>query len=154
MTNDFTFSQFTKFFPTNEACLEEIKRLRFRKGIYCTTCLKITKHYRLKQRNAYSCAFCRNQVYPLVGTIFEKTTTPLRLWFYALLLMTYTKAKISIRQLENELGVTYKTAWRMYHSIKTLMEKNNGDLLAEATEVYTWTFFNKIEISFVEKKKS
>lgn len=75
------------------------------------------------------------------------------MWFYAILLMTYTRATISITQLEKELGVTYKTAWRMYHLLKTLMERNNADLLAEATEVHTWTFFNKIEISFVEKKK-
>lgn len=104
---------------------------------------------------AYSCKLCRNHIYPLVGTIFERTTTPLRVWFFALFIMTCTRADISITQLQRELGVTYKTAWRMYTNIKTLMEQNGGDLLKNPNEVnklLKWTFFNKIELKVVEKE--
>lgn len=92
-------------------------------------------------------------MFPLAGTIFEKTTTPLRIWFYALFLMTQTRGEITIKELQKELGVTYKTAWRIYKQIYFLMEQNNGDLLAKVEEkVHKWIFFNKIEISVVEKK--
>lgn len=89
-------------------------------------------------------------MYPLSGTIFEKSTTPLRLWFYALFLMTQTEGKISAKQLQRQLGVTYKTAWR----IRTLLAKNNEDILAgmnEQEKVHKWFFFNKFEFKVAEK---
>jgi len=44
--------------------------------IYCETCEKERKHYRV--RTAYACDRCGHHIYPLAGTIFEKSTTPLR----------------------------------------------------------------------------
>ncbi len=155
MDNLFLFDQFLKRFPNDDFCLEEIKRLKYPNGVFCTDCNKKTIHYRVKNRTSYVCKDCRTQISPLTGTIFEKTTTPLRIWFYAIFLMTQTQAEISIKQLQNELGVTYKTAWRIYKNIKQLMEQNNGDLLTKVEEkVRRWTFFDKIEISLVEKKES
>lgn len=150
MDSTFNVSQFSIRFPTDGSCLEEIKRLRFPKGVYCVRCKKITKHYKLQARTAYSCKVCRSQVYPLSGTIFEKTSTPLRLWFYALFLMTHTKGKISAKQLSHELGVTYKTAWR----IRFLLARNNGELFLDTIKqekVHKWLFFNKIEFKVEEK---
>jgi transposase len=167
MDRSFTFSQFLSQFPDDASCLDEIKRLRYPKGIHCILCNNKTYHYKLTGRTAYSCKFCRNQIYPLADTIFEKTTTPLRLWFYAMFLMTHTKGSISAKQIQRELGVTYKTAWRILHSIRMLMEQNNGDLLRgtiEIEELYRgeerkskirkWILFNKLEITLVEKQES
>jgi hypothetical protein len=66
--------------------------------------------------------------------------------------MTHTRANISVKLLQRELGVTYKTAWRMYDKILLLMEQNNGDLLSDA-QVRKWVFFNKIELKVVQKKQ-
>ena len=160
MDEKFSLAQFFSQFPTDESCLEEIKRLRFPKGIYCATCKKVTKHYKLQKRVSYICKFCRNHVYPLSGTLFEKTTTPLRLWFLTLFLMTQTKDGLSSKQLQKELGVTYKTAWRMRKNIRILMEQNDGDLLKEAVIMeeklyreHKWVFFNKFEIKVVQKQE-
>jgi hypothetical protein len=103
METSFSFQEFINRFPDDTACLEEIKKFRYPKGIHCLMCDKVTKHYKLANRNAYSCQFCRTQVYPLTGTIFEKTTTPLRIWFYALYIMTQMLAAISITQMQQEL---------------------------------------------------
>ncbi len=150
--NSFSFSQFLNRFPDDTTCLEEIKKVRFPAGIHCIICNKITKHYKLKGRTAYSCKICRNQVYPLKDTIFAKTSTPLRVWFYALFLMTHTRSDISIKQLQRELGVTYKTAWRMYANIHMLMEQNNGDLLVKpGWQERKWIFFNTIEFKVVQR---
>src|SRR5882724_4586279 len=147
MYQDFSFSAFLMRFPDDTSCLEEIKKIRFPDGIFYDVCKRETQYYRLKNRNAYSCKFCRHQIYPLANTIFEKTTTPLRIWFYAFFLMTHMKTDISIKKLQQELGVTYKTAWRINHAIGMLLKQNNGDLLMDALEkVHKWTFFNKLEI--------
>jgi transposase len=150
MKQDFPLSKFISRFNSDYICLEEIRRQRFPNGIICKRCKKITKHYKLLDRPVYSCKFCRKQTSPLVNTIFEKSTTPLRLWFYAFFLMTHTRANISAKTLQRELGVTYKTAWRMYKLIKELMKQNNGDLLSDR-QVRKWIFFNKIELKVIQK---
>jgi len=152
MDQGLSLGLFTSRFPDDNACLEEIRRWRFSGGIYCRHCKKTTRHYKLTGRPVYSCKFCRKQTSPLADTLFEKTSTPLRLWFYALFIMTHTRANISVKILQRELGVTYKTAWRMYNKILLLMEQNKGDLLSDA-QVRKWVFFNKIELKVVQKKQ-
>lgn len=160
MDNEFTLSQFLLEFPTDESCLEEIKRIKFPKGIYCIICKKTTRHYKVTKRLSYSCKLCRNHISPLSGTLFEKSSTPLRLWFLTLFLMTQTRDGLSSKQLQRELEVTYKTAWRMKKNIRQLMEQNDGDLLKEtvfmeqkAYREHKWVFFNKFEIKVVQKQE-
>ena len=149
----YSLADLSKRFPTNEICLEEIKRLRYPNGIKCHKCKKTTKHYKLKNRKSYSCINCRTQTYPLKGTIFEKTRTPLRTWFFAMYLMTQTWGKISIVNLQKELDVTYKTAWKISHDLKLIMSQNNADLLSESKKIFSWSILNALEIKVVSKKK-
>ena len=70
------------------------------------------------------------------GTIFEKSTTSLQLWFYAMFLMASTRCGISAKQLERELGVTYKTAWRMFNKIRNeLMSDADDEQLSGDVEI-------------------
>jgi transposase-like protein len=131
MSDKFTVRQFNYRFPTEDACLEAIKQLRYGDMHRCPECGKPNKFYKVTGRKAYSCSFCRYQLYPLAGTIFEKSTTPLKDWMYAIYLMTQTRAGISAKQLERMLGCTYKTAWRMFHQIRKLMAEENGMLTGE-----------------------
>lgn len=156
MTENFSLSDFNLLYPDDDTCLNKIKRLKFPKGVFCVSCKKVTQHYKVKNRTAYTCKKCRNQIYPLAGTIFEKSATPLRLWFYAMYLMVKTKGEISAKQIQREIGVTYKTAWRMRSLIYKLMEQNNGDLLAKEQEENTirkWTFFKRLTFSVTETQK-
>ena len=129
----FTVHQFNHLFPNEDACLDYIKDAIYPDGIVCRNC-DDTRHYRLSNRKAYSCQKCGTHVYPLAGTIFEKSSTPLKSWFYAMYLMASTRTGISAKQLERELGVTYKTAWRMFTQIRKLMA-NDGDSLFGQVEV-------------------
>lgn len=70
----------------------------------------------------------------MAGTILEKTSTPLRYWFYAMYLMASTRCGISAKQLQRETGVTYKTAWRMFNQIRSMLG-DNGDLEGSSVEV-------------------
>jgi len=129
----YTIADFNREFPTDDACLEHIKEERFPGGMAkCEKCGVDRRHYRVTGRTAYACDHCGNHIYPLAGTIFEKTTTSLRLWFYAMYLMGSTRCGISAKQIQREVGVTYKTAWRMFKQIRTLMSE---DIRLEGTTV-------------------
>lgn len=123
----FTITEFLNRFPTNEACLEEIKRLRWGDHMVCPKCERDTTFYKISGRPKYACQFCGYHLSPLAGTIFDKSSTPLTSWFYAIYLMAQTRSGISAKQLERELGVTYKTAWRMFKQIRLLLS-DDGDI--------------------------
>lgn len=133
-----TLTDFINRYSSNDACLEEIKNIRFPDGITCKNCKKVTKHYKIKGRMQYACANCGTHIAPLSKTIFEKTSTPLTSWFYAMFLMINTRSGISAKQLQRELGVTYKTAWRMFKNIRTLMSDDFmfNDGVVEIDETY------------------
>ena len=66
---------------------------------------------------------------PRRGTIFHKSSTSLHLWFYAMYLMTSTRCGVSAKQLERELGVTYKCAWRIFNRIRNVLMADDGTTL-------------------------
>jgi transposase len=132
----YTRSQFDREFPTDDACLEQIKEQRFPGGVaVCQKCEGPRKHYRVAGRTAYACATCGNHIYPLAGTIFEKSTTSLRVWFQAMYLMGSTRCGISAKQIQRETGVTYKTAWRMFRQIRSLLSEPDMQLEGSTVEV-------------------
>ena len=121
----YTVNDFNAEFPNDDSCLEYIKEQRFPGGVtHCDKCGVERKHYRVSGRTAFACDHCGNHIYPLAGTIFEKSTTSLRLWFYAMYLMGSTRCGISAKQIQRETGVTYKTAWRMFRQIRTLLSED------------------------------
>jgi transposase-like protein len=63
----------------------------------------------------------------MAGTPFEKSRTPLRKWFYAMYLFTTSRHGVPAKELQRQLGVTYKTAWRMGHEIRKYMTETDGD---------------------------
>jgi transposase len=119
--SQFTFMDFERAYPDDATCLERLVQQFYPNGIYCPKCEKVTKHHRVRSRPCYECQYCGHQEYPLVGTIFEGSATSLKLWFHAMFLMTSTRCGISAKQLERELGVTYKCAWRMFNKIRSVM---------------------------------
>ena len=132
----YTISDFNRQFPTDDACLEHLKEQRFPGGVaYCEGCRQERKLHRIKERPVYACDECLTQISPMAGTIFEHTSTSLRLWYYAMYLMASTRCGISAKQIQRETGVTYKTAWRMFRQIRTLLSEGDAKLEGEAVEV-------------------
>src|SRR5579864_1172503 len=120
----YTVGQFNTEFPNDDACLEYIKEQRWPDGVTeCAKCGVERKHHRVAGRTAYACQACGNHIYPLAGTVFEKSTTSLKTWFYAMYLMGSTRCGISAKQIQRETGVTYKTAWRMFRQIRSLLSE-------------------------------
>src|ERR1039458_5042409 len=132
----FTINDFNAQFPDNDACLEWLKEKRYPAGLaFCEKCEKERKHHRVTGRPAYACDYCGSMISPMAGTIFEKSTTSLRLWFYAMYLMASTRCGISAKQIQRETGVTYKTAWRMFKQIRSLLSETDMQLEGSAVEM-------------------
>jgi transposase-like protein len=136
---------FMREFPDDAACLNWLWRSRFSKDGEHATCQKchqtrVFKRYETTPpRPSWTCTGCGHHLHVLAGTIFEKSSTSLHLWFYAMYLMTSTRCGISAKQLERELGVTYKTAWRMAHLIRTKLMAQDSEPMdgsVEADETY------------------
>jgi len=129
--NKFTRKDFDTNFPTDNSCLGWVKNHRYPSGIECPICKKVTKHHKVNRRPVYECDNCGHQVSPLANTIFHKSSTSLRVWFQAIYLITSTRCGISAKQIQRETGVTYKTAWRMFKQIRTLLDEDFKHLTGE-----------------------
>ena len=130
-----TYTRFMELFPSHDACLDYLKDRFHADGSECPSCGKATKFHRIKSRAAYSCQYCRHQVYPTAGTIFHKSTTNLQMWFWAIYLISSTRCGISAKQLEREIGVSYPTAHRMFKQIRTLLSQENDPQLSGEVEM-------------------
>jgi transposase len=133
---------FLRDFPDDEACLQWLWRQRYSQDgthAFCERCEAETtfRRYETKQqRQNWTCTACGLHVHPTAGTIFHKSSTGLHLWFYAMYLMTSTRCGISAKQLERELGCTYKTAHRIFKMIRTqLMTQDDEDPLEGQVEM-------------------
>jgi transposase len=125
----YTLKDFQRQYPDDATCLEWLRNSLYPDGIYCEKCEATTKHHRVKSRPSYSCDHCGHHVHPTAGTIFHKSPTPLTVWFYAIYLMAQTRCGISAKQIQRETGVTYKTAWRMFKQIRSMLdEQESGQL--------------------------
>jgi transposase len=112
--------------------------------VHCPACDRTRKFHRVSGRPAYDCDSCGHHLHPLAGTIFQKSSTSLHLWFYAMYLMSVTRCGVSAKQIERELGVTYKTAWRMLNLIRNqLMHESDSAPLSGDVEVDESAFGGK-----------
>lgn len=137
--SDYSLIEFMREYPDDAACLDALWRERYAPDGHharCPKCKRERKFHRTKTRASYTCDTCGLHIHPMKGTIFEKSTTSLQLWFYAMFLMASTRAGISAKQLERELGVGYKTAHRMMKKIRTeLMDDEDEEPLEGDVEV-------------------
>jgi transposase-like protein len=126
-----TYREFMERFPDNAACLDYLRDKFYAPGTPCPKCEKPSRFHKLKGRSAYSCQYCGHHVYPTAGTIFHKSTLSLQLWFWAIFLMSSTRCGISAKQLEREIGVSNKTALRMFRQIRKLLHEDDDELSGE-----------------------
>lgn len=132
----YTVNDFNRDFPSDEACLEHLKARQFPNNMaYCDKCQREQKLHRVYGRPVWACDVCLMQKSPMAGTIFEHSSTSLRLWYYAMYLMASTRCGISAKQIQRETGVTYKTAWRMFKQIRSLLGEPELQLEGSSVEM-------------------
>lgn len=126
-----------------------LERLRWADGVVCPHCKHKGDHYALKakkdstrpvRRGVWKCRKCRKQFTVTVGTVFERSHIPIHKWLLATFLLNSSKKGMSAHQLHRMMGITYKTAWFMFHRIRyamkpqTEMQKLKG--IVECDETY------------------
>ncbi|MEK7132552.1 MAG: hypothetical protein AAB830_00720 [Patescibacteria group bacterium] len=127
-----------KQFPNDEACLQFIFDALYSRKCsrllgrdlstgqwdghrhLSTACGGVYK--RISGRRQFQCSKCRLQIAPTAKTIFCKSNTPLVLWFHAILAFLNAKGGISAKQLERDLEISYKCAWRILSLIRRVLE--------------------------------
>ena len=145
-SSDSTYSvmDFVREFPDDAACLDWLwRRLYSDDGSHavCPKENRTRKFHRVASRPSFSCDSCGRHINPTANTIFHKSSTSLQLWFHAIYLMSSTRCGVSAKELERQIGVTYKTAWRMFHRIRDMLmfdDDEGGPLtgIVEADEMY------------------
>jgi transposase-like protein len=144
----YTLTDFQREYPDDESCLAALWRERYSpdgEHAYCPkpSCKqeRVFKRYDTdQQRQSWTCTTCGHHLHPTAGTIFHKSSTSLRLWFYCMYLMTSTRCGISAKQIERELGCAYKTALRMMRLIRTELMNDDNDTPLQGTVEADETF--------------
>lgn len=136
-----TFIKLQEKFPTELSIIAHFRTIRYRNGLICPHCGSTQQvGLRTDQPKLCNCNRCHKTFSIFTGTIFEKTSTDLTKWFYAVHLFLNAKKGISALQLQREIGTTYKTAWRMLKQIRTAMGNENltksFELIVEVDETY------------------
>jgi transposase-like protein len=136
---EFSVREFFAQFPDERACLEHIMTVRFGgTKMDCPSCGTVNvQFHKLRERRVYACSECRFQIAPTANTILHDTRTPLVSWFYAMYLFCTTRHGVSGKELQRQLGVTYKTAYRIGQQIRDLTAKaaNFDELLSGHVEI-------------------
>jgi transposase-like protein len=135
---NYSLMEFMQMFPDDAACLDRLWRDRLApdgQHARCPRCERERKFHRTKTRASYTCDTCGLHIHPMKGTIFERSSTSLHIWFYAMYLMASTRCGISAKQLEREIGVTYKQAHKMMKRIRTKLMDGNGEPLSGDVEI-------------------
>ncbi len=149
--SSYSLMEFMRDFPDDATCLDFLWRERFSEDgrhAECPKCDRERSFYRSASRPSFCCDTCGHHLHPTAGTIFHKSATSLQLWFYAMYLMTSTRGGISAKQVERELGVTYKTAWRMCNLIRNqLMTDDDDTPLSGEVEVDETYIGGKLKMS-------
>ncbi len=126
-------------FATEEACHEYLQMARWPNGVCCLKCdhdkvskFQIAGKTRTNKngititgptRFVYQCLKCKYQFSTTTGTIFSDTHLPLSKWMMAVAIMCNAKKSVSAKQMERDMGVSYKTAWFLNHRIRKAMDK-------------------------------
>jgi len=132
----YSVADFNREFANDDACLEYIKEQRWPNGVTkCEKCSIERKHHRVTGRTAYACDHCGNHIYPLTGSVFAKSATSLKTWFYVIYLMGSTSSSLSAKRIQRETGVTYKTAWRTLRQIRRLLTSEDPQVVQPTTEM-------------------
>jgi transposase-like protein len=125
------FIEFIEKFQDEKSVIDHFVKIRYKGTVKCNHCQSKAVYQRRKYPKVFDCKDCKNTFSPFKDTIFEKTTTDLRKWMYAIHLFLNGKKGISGLQLKREINVTYKTAWRMLHQIRFAMGNGNHEKFTE-----------------------
>ncbi len=125
---------FQDMFPTDKACYEYLRLVRWPEGFICPNCFH--KKYWQLNRDLLKCAKCKKDISVTAGTVFQDLRKPLRLMFQAMWYVVCQKQGVSALGLQRILGLgSYRTAWVWLHKLRTAMVRPGRDKLSGLVEI-------------------
>lgn len=120
---------FQRLFPDDAACAAYLEKARWSAGFACPYCVVIGEPFRIATRpGVLTCRACRRQTSLLVGTVMERSHTPLSVWFWAAYLVTSQTPGMSAVQFQRQLGLSrYETAFGILHKLRAAMVRPDQD---------------------------
>ena len=129
-----SIGEFQAWFRTDADCLDYLEWLRWPAGFACLGCGR-AGGWRLAD-GRFMCSGCNGRTSVTGGTIFDRTRTPLTVWFTACWLFATGKDGISALSLKRTLEVgSYQTAWAMLHRLRSVLVRPGRDRLAGTVAV-------------------
>ena len=125
------FIQFNEKFYNTQEIIQHFIKIRYPDGIKCPYCGSLKVYQKFSTPKKFICNDCNNDFSIFKGTIFEKSSTDLKVWFFAIFQVLNAKKGISAKQLQRDTGVTYKTAWRILKQIRAAMGNEKDAQLFE-----------------------
>lgn len=130
-----TFEDFDRWFADETLCRNYLYRVRWPNGYRCPKCESDGPPW-VTSRGYLHCRDCEGEISVTSGTIFERTRTPLRLWFLAMWFVTSQKDGASALGLQRVLGLgSYQTAWTWLHKLRRAMVRPGRTRLHGCVEV-------------------
>src|SRR5271166_5652035 len=130
-----SLTEFQKEFPDEASCAAFLSKRRWPDGFVCPSCGG-NRAAALKSRAyTFECYGCRRQTSITAGAAMHRTRLPLTAWFWAAHLMATHSNGMSARQLEDQLGLTYRTAWLLARKLRRSMVDPDRELLEGVVEV-------------------
>ena len=129
-----SLGEFQAWFGSDADCLDYLEWLRWPTGFVCPGCGH-AGGWRLGD-GRFMCVGCGERSSVTAGTIFDRTRTPLTVWFTACWLFTTGKDGISALSLKRTLEIgSYQTAWAMLHRLRSVLVRPGRDRLTGTVEV-------------------
>src|SRR5271163_2098293 len=125
--------EFQCLFPDDAACAAYLEKARWRDGFVCPHCRAAGEPFRFANRpGVLRCRRCRRDVGLTVGTVMERTHTPLTVWFWAAYLVASQTAGMSAVQFQRQLGLKrYETAFQILHKLRAGMVRPDADRIGD-----------------------
>lgn len=113
-----TLTDLMAAFRDHQLAIEYLEALRWPDGTTCPFCANSDNAYTSSGKNVYRCVKCRRNFSVLVGTIFEDTKLPLRIWLGAIWLVTDGSKRATSASFARDLGITQRSAWFILHRLR------------------------------------
>lgn len=140
-------------YPDEETCIEELKNKRLQNGLICRKCSNNTHSFR-KVDLKFQCKKCRNRLSIRSGTVMENSNLPIKYWMICIELMTLSKRRFSILQIQYLLGhKRYEPIWLMVQKIRLVMHNRDEKYRLRAYSEFDAEFLQEIEKLTTKKMK-
>jgi len=130
-----SLTEFQEAFPDEASCAAFLFERRWPGGFVCPRCGRDRMAALKSRAQTYECLDCGRQTSITAGTVMHRSKLPLTAWFWAAHLMSTHSNGMSARQLEDQLGLTYKTAWLLTQKLRRSMVDPDRELLEGVVEV-------------------